>query len=63
MIYAFQAVESLVKIMPISLGISMTASFAFILGSVQEHIFIGIAIGLVASGLFDVTKIPTKSKT
>lgn len=52
------------KVMPIvSLGIGLTAGFTFTSGTIQEHIFNGVAIGLAASGLFDVTKIPAKSKT
>ncbi|SFG29440.1 hypothetical protein [Sporolactobacillus nakayamae] len=51
------------KIMPaISLAIGLAAGFTFTAGTIQEHIFNGIAIGLAASGLFDVSKIPVKNK-
>ncbi|MDF2649494.1 MAG: holin [Paenibacillus sp.] len=50
------------KIMPvISLGIGLAAGFTFTTGTIQEHVFNGIAIGLAASGLFDISKMPTKN--
>ncbi|QAA23777.1 hypothetical protein [Sporolactobacillus terrae] len=49
------------KIMPaISLAIGIAAGFTFISGTIQEHVFNGLAIGLAASGLFDISKMPTK---
>ncbi|MFD2694578.1 hypothetical protein [Sporolactobacillus shoreicorticis] len=51
------------KIMPaISLMIGLAAGFTFTEGTIREHIFNGVAIGLAASGLFDLSKIPAKNK-
>lgn len=49
------------KFMPIvSLVIGIVSGFVFLDGAIEEKVFYGIAIGLAASGLFDVAKISTK---
>lgn len=49
------------KYMPIvSLVLGVSAGLAFIDGSVQEQVFIGLSMGLAASGAFDVANIPKK---
>lgn len=51
------------KFMPIvSLVLGIIAGFFFGEGLVAERIFVGVAIGLAASGLFDIAKIPAKVK-
>lgn len=51
------------KFMPIvSLALGVGAGFAFVQGSIQEQVFYGLAMGLAASGLFDVAKLPSKAK-
>jgi hypothetical protein len=49
------------KAMPIvSIVLGMAAGYFFVEGAVDERIFIGIAMGLAASGLFDVAKLPKR---
>jgi uncharacterized spore protein YtfJ len=49
------------KFMPIvSLILGAAAGIAFVDASLQEQIFVGLAMGLAASGLFDIAKLPTK---
>ncbi|MDC3413950.1 holin [Terrihalobacillus insolitus] len=51
------------KFMPIvSLVLGVVAGVVFLEGAIEEKVFYGIAIGLAASGLFDVAKLPTKKK-
>lgn len=47
--------------MPVaSMFLGVVMGIGFIEGSVQDKIFYGIALGLSASGLFDVAKMPLK---
>lgn len=49
------------KFMPIvSLVFGVVAGVTLVEGSIQEQIFVGIAMGLAASGLFDIAKLPSK---
>lgn len=51
------------KFMPIvSVVLGIIAGYFFGDGLVAERIFVGVAIGLAASGLFDIAKIPAKVK-
>lgn len=51
------------KFMPlVSLGLGIVAGIGYVDGSIHEQIFIGIAMGLAASGAFDVAKLPKKIK-
>ena len=51
------------KFMPlVSLGLGLVAGFLFVdVGTIQERIFVGLAMGLSASGLFDIAKIKKKA--
>lgn len=49
-----------IPLVNVVLGILMGA--VYIDGPIKESILIGIAIGLMASGLFDITKIVKKDK-
>lgn len=47
------------KFMPVaSVGIGIAAGFFFVDGEIANRIFYGVAMGLGASGLFDMTKLP-----
>lgn len=51
------------KFMPIvSLVLGVGAGLGFVDGSIREQIFLGIAMGLSASGFFSMAKIPVKKK-
>jgi uncharacterized spore protein YtfJ len=49
------------KFMPIvSLVLGIAAGLGFLDASLKEQIFIGLAMGLAASGLFDLATLPSK---
>jgi len=49
------------RYMPIvSLVLGVIAGIVYVDGTIQEQVFIGIAMGLAASGAFDVAKLPKK---
>lgn len=51
------------KFMPIaSVVIGIAAGYFFVEGTVAVRVVYGVAIGLSASGLFDVAKLPAKVK-
>lgn len=51
------------RFMPIaSLFLGIVMGVSFVEGPVQSRIFYGVALGLAASGLFDVAKMPLKGK-
>jgi len=45
-----------------SLGLGLLASVFYYAGSIQDKVFVGIVIGLAASGLFDHSKIMKNDK-
>ncbi|WP_163530909.1 hypothetical protein [Halobacillus ihumii] len=49
--------------MPIaSVGLGLVAGYFFIGGAIEERLFYGVAVGLAASGFFDLSKLPILNK-
>lgn len=49
------------KYMPlVSLVLGIVAGVGLIDGSIEKQLFIGVALGLSASGAFDISKVATK---
>lgn len=49
------------KFMPLaSIALGVVAGIVYVEGTIESQIFVGLAMGLAACGLFDVTKLPTK---